>query len=218
MKEQLGDMTGLIAKWATELRSELGQIRRRELSIPERWRTVLEVIRAISRKSFDSPTSPIPQSTFCIPFAFDALLSLNLLSQIPLAWQDQIALQLKTMFTNDWITEHEEEWLLAYLDGSELLIQQHLRDLAGAKSAHILLITDLEYISSPGDQRPGNKVREHVAALGRIELNEQTIKSHFPEYQLTHYHKWTWEIEPRHRSTVNSVNHLVGAFELARRS
>ncbi len=214
LHEHIGDITGVIAKWSEALRAQAHKFQGNNRSMEARWACAIETIAHIPN-DYSSPIAALtPPSTFRGSEQFDAILSINLLSQIPLPWQDRISNTLRHYFPKSWIEAHEEEWLLAYLNGAEMLYEQHLRDLADSDAAKIMLITDLEYVTS--GFRNQNSEREYVAALGRIELTTKSTGERFSNYKVADYQEWTWDIEPRHRRSRRQITHRVGSFQLER--
>lgn len=129
------------------------------------------------------------------PFSgHSALISLNLLSQIPLIWQDAVEEILIKIFGRNFVNAHETEWLQAYGIGAEDLIHRHLKQLADSNAPAILLITDLEYEKNS---------TEIIPALFNCDPTSLS------NYQLAWKDTWTWEIAPK---GSDQTRHKVGAF------
>jgi hypothetical protein len=209
----LTDVSSCIDQWTADLES---------LRLP--WAETLDVIRRHSE-----PVPAYSQPT-------DALLSLNLLGQLPVGWQDGVYAYLCRRFGRSFVDSHEEEWLDAVRPGNRMLIEQHLAAVERSGPMHVLLITDLQYVQyfgrkykrgrrenepvswSAGRWESSNGVRcEITPALEDIDLEAGAFARWMPSYQLEWSESWLWHISPmavecRHCGTI----HRVGAFALKR--
>ncbi|MFN8392322.1 MAG: hypothetical protein U0136_18660 [Bdellovibrionota bacterium] len=78
-----------------------------------------------------------------------AVLSLNILSQLVVMWQNLVERILIENYGASYVAEHEQQWLEAYAPSARLLIRQHLQDLGRSEAKKILLISDVEYLHYP---------------------------------------------------------------------
>lgn len=84
-----------------------------------------------------------------IPAEQTAVLSLNILSQIPVMWQDIVWRELVARYGSAVISEREEDWVRAIIPSARALVRQHLQDLLQSKVSTICVLSDLEYLSFP---------------------------------------------------------------------
>lgn len=151
---------------------------------------------------------------------FDAVVSLNLLSQIPLPWQDIVERELIRKFGKALVKEREAEWLEAYCVGAQLLIEQHLRCLNNQRARAVLLITDVDYcfyssdrgehgiIYSDGQwqvETEATKV-EVVSALVGV---EDEIGGALSAYQNVHTEEWIWNLVPGATGEIHLVRGAI---------
>jgi hypothetical protein len=164
-----------------------------------------------------------------------ALLSLNILSQLQIVWQDSVEAFLDRRFGRAFVRAHEEEWLDALRPAGQTLVEQHLAAIETARPPFVLLITDLEYLEYKGtvfdwdrwaplpvewsadegwSARPGITCEVSLALEG-VELNEDTFAQWMPSYRLLWNESWLWHIAPlgTEKLAVGKV-HRVGAFVL----
>lgn len=135
----------------------------------------------------------------------DAIISLNLLSQIPIMWQDAAEEILHKRFSKQFVENHEEQWLLSLHPSAQSLVRQHLAALASSGAPDILLITDLEY-----------RYYYESPDRGRVEVHSSlhdVDPSSLAGYRLGSTAEWEWHISPlgsenRRYGTI----HRVGAF------
>ena len=167
----------------------------------------------------------------------DALLSLNILSQLQIVWQEAVEAYLKRRFGKKFVEQNEAEWLEALRPGGQALVEQHLAGVERSEAEHVLLITDLEYLEYQGVPFQ----REHWApppvewtlaggwsaeadlmcqrspALEGVALNEETFAQWLPSYRLLWQDCWLWHIAPQGTEKVPyGTVHRVGAFALER--
>ncbi len=225
---EISEVTGVLTSWGDYLHDSLD------------GRTWTEAIKLIAEVPHLTNKKSMPLSTFCnISVNPSVVISLNLLSQIPLAWQDTIEYNLKKHFSKTFIKEHEEEWLTAYLVGARLLVEQHLNSLEKINSKELLLITDLEIVNYRGDYRykknmvspppltwsevsswqengsyHGNTVTcEVISALAGITENE--LLTYLPSYSQANRDTWIWHIAPQGLEEQNKGTlHRVTALHL----
>ncbi len=168
----------------------------------------------------------------------DAVLSLNILSQLEVGWQETMERLLQKRFGIEFVLEHEHEWLLAARTGSQSLIEQHLAALDISRAGHILLITDVEYVDYTGRKYQHNRYErpplswsddkwtaepgidyELIPALEGVSLTPGTLGRWLPSYQLDWHSNWLWHIAPNGTEPVTYGKlHRVAAFSLRYRS
>jgi hypothetical protein len=135
------------------------------------------------------------------------LLSINLLSQIPLYWRDRV---LKTLaFQWSIMPDHYgnlEETLQAGLTASMAELQRaHLELIQNSRVPSVILIFDVEF---------------HYYDAKRTFLKEPALlvglEENLPHYQLLRIADWDWEIAPLGiEEKTFGVRHKVRALELA---
>ncbi len=230
LSKQIIEVSGVIASWAKTLSTN---------SSPS-WEAALSELQSIAEnKSPQLPRGPLFQTT-----QYDAVLSLNILSQIPIVWQNVVEDHLKKRFGLSAITAKESEWIQAFVPSAKMLVEQHLADLNHSGAANILLICDIEYARyqserdytrslglqapigwNPEDKRwapsstsatPEEIHCELQNALYGIELNDPAVRARYlDKYTLTSSTEWTWHIQPQGFERRSSgMIHRVGAFHL----
>ena len=189
------------------------------------WDDVLKLIRGLG----DPPTAGYFAKS-------DAVLSLNLLSQLEVGWQEALEPILKKRFGRLFVGRREQEWLDAIRPSSKSLAEQHLRSLECSGAQSILLITDVEYLEYTG-RRYSRKVHqsppvrwsesgweadpaiqfETMPALEGVALDAGTFVRWMPSYQLEWQDCWLWHISPNGtEATSYGTVHRVVAFSLRR--
>lgn len=199
IEPRIGDLTGVIASWAARL----------ETSPPRAtWDATLDRIRAIVDPAADSP----------MPFAADAVLSLNVLSQLPIAWQDMVERYLQRRFGRGPTRRREEEWLAAVDAGGAWIVREHLAALARSRARSILLLTDLDYAeyrhtATPPTHENGEwqaAPGAHVDVFPALYGADPAVIAGFT---LAWRESWLWHISPLGReSREYGTVHRVGAF------
>ncbi len=212
LKAVCTDITGCLDSWLSALHR-----------VRKPWPTTLNVIR-------DQSTPP--GTAYCAPG--DALLSLNILSQLQIVWQDGVEAYLQHRFGRRFVAQREAEWLDALRPAGKLLVEQHLAAFERSAARHVLLITDLEYLEYQGKvfQRahalpppvewspktgwradPGITC-ELSPALESVELHQATFADWLPSYRLVWQEYWLWHILPlgTERHAHSGKVHRVGAF------
>lgn len=142
IRYQLGDITGLLNPWTEYLVQNLQQS-------SADWLEALRLLKEFPRL----PHVPFPTGE-AGPLA---VLSLNILSQLPIIWREIIEKSLVRHFGSKWVATHEQEWLTAYSYSASYLIKEHLQSLAHSAVNELLLITDVEYASYQGTKKFGLK-------------------------------------------------------------
>lgn len=191
------------------------------------WTETLKVVEQVG-------VAPIPAYVA----AGDAILSLNVLSQLEVGWQESVERLLQKRFGSAFVLKHEQEWLKAARLGSQCLIEQHLASLEDSRANHILLITDVEYVDYTGRQYQPNRFEpppaswsenhwtpdsgiefEVIPALEGVTLTPDTLTRWLPSYYLDWHSTWLWHIAPHGTEAVPYGKiHRVAAFSLRYRS
>lgn len=190
------------------------------------WNDTLALIRQVGASAVPAYSPPT-----------DGLISLNILSQLEVTWQDSIEAILKRRFGRAFVRKHEQAWLDAIQPGSQTVAEQHLHSLASSQAQNILLIADLEYVEYTGRKY----IRTHAApppvrytetgweaddgirceitpALEGVELNASTFARWLPAYELEWHDHWLWHIAPNGTETERYGKlHRVGAFAFRRK-
>ena len=144
LDSQILDLTGKLALWASELDRLLLSPNSDTKEV--RWNGVLTEI-------FN-----LPQTRSRLEFSASnffnlnarAVLSLNLLSQLPIQWQMFVEHRLITAFGQAWTDQRQSQWLKACGPCGLMLVDDHLALLNASGAEHLLLITDLEFIEYRG--------------------------------------------------------------------
>ena len=178
VEPRIGDLTGCAERWQRELDGLHGG-----------WAETLEQIRQ----------TPKPGDR-AMPLAADAVLSLNVLSQLPIGWQDRVEDHLERRFGARAIKVKEDEWLAAVEPGGRWIVEQHLAALAASNARSILLITDVEYVEYRGG---ANSVRweSGVWSAGeglRVDVSPALygVELAIAGYTQRWEESWLWDISP----------------------
>lgn len=189
----------------------------------EPWSGMLNAIRAVR--------APNAYTDHC-----EALLSLNVLSQLQIVWQDRAEALLIRRFGADFVKQHETEWLDALRPASQTLVERHLAALEHSAAPNVLLITDLDYVEYHGvtfqedhwapppvewSPETGWSADEALTcelspALEGVELNEEAFARWMPSYRLAWQESWLWHLVPLGTEKDQRAGkvHRVGAFAL----
>ena len=201
VEPRIGDLTGCADRWRNELRGFRGS-----------WVEMLDHVRQIAR-----PTDR------AMPFAADAVLSLNVMSQLPIGWQDTVEDYLERRFGAFQLRSNETEWLAAVEPGAKWIVEQHLAALVASHARSILLITDAEYAEyhgGPNSVRWKDGVWNADAGL-RVEVTPAMYGldpvAALRGYTLRWRDSWLWDISPAgvESATCGTV-HRVAAFAFDR--
>lgn len=133
---QINEISGALISWRRELAAALRSAPRNRAA----WSSALSAVK--------NTDTALLKHSLALPAAYDkpsAVISLNILSQIPLLWQDCLEAILVRRFGKRWVNEHQTEWFEAFYPSAKMLVAQHLSSIAQAAPNDILLITDLEY-------------------------------------------------------------------------
>lgn len=230
ISKRIIEVSGLIHPWSRKL-----------AQLPSRdWEDTLRFLEDIpSEFSSGLPPGPALRSG-----PFQAVLSLNILSQIPIVWQNVVETELKKRFGLSTVLSKESEWIRAFVPSAKLLVEQHLSDLNNSRAENLLLISDLEYaryqsgrdysrsphISAPiawqqskKSWGPSASTPEEIScelqsALYGIDLSEAEVcKEYFGNYTLDSSSEWMWHIQPQgFEKRSSGLIHRVAAFQLSR--
>ena len=199
----IGDLTGCIQHWQQDLDRFYGG-----------WDESLAHIAGI-----------VQPADHAMLFAADAVLSLNLMSQLPIAWQDCVEDYLSRKFGERNVAGKESEWLLAAEPGAQWIVEQHLASLAVSGAGSILLVTDVEYAEyrgGPNSVRWNQGVWDADAGL-RVDVTPALYGldpiALLPDYTLRWQESWLWDISPIGvESATCGTTHRVAAMAFDRNS
>ncbi len=207
------DITGCLDQWMRTLRGT-----------GKPWQQTLQIIR--------NQRAPVEVA---YSQQGDALLSLNILSQLQIVWQEAVEDYLERRFGKKLVERNEAEWLEALRPGGQALVVQHFAAVERSKAAYVLLITDLEYLeyqgvvfqqehwapppvewtAAGGWKAEVDLVWQRSPALEGVELTEETFARWLPSYRLVWQESWLWHIAPQGtENTPYGTVHRVGAFAL----
>jgi hypothetical protein len=189
VEARIGDLTGCMDRWSRELTGCRGD-----------WNETLQFVREIAA----IPFAPV------MAFAADAVLSLNVLSQLPIGWQDVVEEHLERRFGSPRTKENEEEWLAAVEPGGRRIVEQHLEALAASSARSILLIADVEYAEYRGG---ANSVRWRDGTWGadaglsvHVSPALYGVAPEIAGYTVRWRDSWLWDISP-----IGAENHAYGS-------
>ena len=210
------DISGVVKDWV-----------RRIDAVGGGWQKVLDEVKLLPR----------PKDVAFVAQA-DGIISLNLLSQIPIVWQDLLEEHLKNRFGTEFVTKNEQQWMDAMIPGAKWLVEAHLEMLEGSGAKQILIIADVNYayyrntagMAIEGAPMPlqwsagqwsavaAGATYEVVESLFGVRLDDgDMFRRLMPSYELQWKQVWLWHISPlglesKKRGTV----HRVAAFSLSR--
>jgi hypothetical protein len=206
------DITGLVLTWAKML----------EVEKCHDLQELLDRLRLLGES--ECPECPFIRA--------QTTVSLNLLSQLPVYWQDYIYQSIRKKFGLSTLQNNEEEILSALYPSCTVLIRNHLRHLLPKKkNEKTLLITDLRYLYLPENIKPViRKTEDGVFEIDYDESKNISKEQSVVEEQdalfsvsLEKWHKdlpqnitarvidsWLWEIA---HSRMKSTCHQVIAIE-----
>lgn len=209
------DITNCMAPWCAKIKTFRGT-----------WEQTLNLIRHLG----NAPITAYSATT-------DALISLNILSQLEIGWQEALEPLLRKKFGSRFLLEHEQDWLNAIRPGARMLIEQHLAALQASGAQTILLICDIDYVEYKGRQYTRHQWAEppltwtpdgwHAAegityevdsALEGVALDAQTFSRLLPSYILDWHETWLWHIAPNGTEGIDHGKlHRVAAFAFSYR-
>lgn len=217
VEQRLCDLSGVMGAWRQELEDH-----------EEPWVETLARIGTLHGRA-------VPP----VDVGADHLISLNLLSQIPILWQDVLEGLLERRFGGGWVRKRESEWLEAFEPGARWLVEEHLR-LLGRAAGQVLLISDVEYFNYSGGARysrgrwsdppvrwrqgqwepAAGRRGEVTPALYGFDLEDPAaLAACMPNHRVAWSRCWLWHIEPLGVECAECGKaHRVAALALARRS
>lgn len=161
------------------------------------------------------------------------LLSLNILSQLPIYWQDFVFNFLENKLSKSTVNNKKELILRALIPSSKKIIESHLNELMPKKNgSSSLLICDLDYYFNLTNDLnveiqnnnliPTIKIRgkneEKIIISKQDALYEFDIKKFFLDisnkYSISVVNSWLWEVVP-YGVSEEQETHLVAAFEIS---
>ncbi len=224
------DITGVFEIWISQIKENS--------SFSQGPEELLSFIAKLPR------LSPLKNQTLNCLTEPSVIISLNLLSQIPLMFREWLKTFLIKTFGKNRVLKHEKEWLRVYSNLAQALIEQHLAILNNSKARHILLLTDIEFCQYYNSKTFSSKQAEPIPCLWdknqgwttnkayrnrkqalTLEVSpalfginlEKGLKDHslMSNYRLKHTKKWLWHIAPLGiENKVYGTVHRVAAFEL----
>jgi len=153
-----------------------------------RWAGALETLRHM----IDVPTPHLPHS--------DAVLSLNVLSQLPIGWQEIVEELLNETFGKKFVKDREQEWVEALLPSGLTLVQDHFAAIGSTRCHHAMVITDTDYT-----EYRGVPAFDRATCAAPPESGEQTtwsalcdadLESMLPGWKRQKISEWRWHIAP----------------------
>ncbi len=209
----IADITNCMAEWCDKLRRSR-----------KSWNDTLQLIRDFGANPVQAYNAPS-----------DGLISLNILSQLEVGWQEMAEPALEKRFGKSFVRQHEQEWLDAIRPSSRMLVEQHLAAIERCRAVHALLICDLEYVEytgrtykhtqheappmewADGKWAAGAGIHfELIPALESVWLDQESFARWMPSYRLDWHDSWLWHIAPNgtEESDYGQL-HRVGAFALS---
>ena len=179
----LRELTLKYDPWQMYLADHLGR-----LAPSSAWAGALELLRHM----IDVPTPHFPHA--------DAVLSLNVLSQLPIGWQEIVEELLNERFGKKFVKQHEQEWVEALLPSGKTLVEDHFTAIASTRCRHAMVITDLDYTEYRGvpafsrtEYAPPPAAGEHTtwSAVCNVDLNQI-----LPGWRRQLVSEWRWHIAP----------------------
>ncbi|MFM1847135.1 MAG: hypothetical protein RL417_609 [Pseudomonadota bacterium] len=175
------DLTGSIERWTTTLKDKVGSVG----AAPEEITKILDSLTAGGSPELKG---------------FDAIISVNLLSQIPIYWRDRVESLLGPEFT-------AHPGAAAALERSYNRLQGAHRDiLCASKAPCVVVITDEKFFYYRSDIAPWQEERSLYVDAHQL-----------PGYSITREDSWYWHIIPQgiEERDFGSI-HAVRAIEFER--
>lgn len=175
------------------------------LTHTSRWEGALQTLRHM----MDVPTPHLPHS--------DAVLSLNVLSQLPIGWQEIVEELLSETFGKKFVKEHEQEWVEALLPSGRTLVEDHFAAIASSRCRHAMVITDLDYTEYRGVPAFDRSAYAHPPSTGEhttwSALCDADINVVLPGWKRQKISEWRWHIAPLGlEASDHGTFHSVGAY------
>ncbi len=105
------------------------------------------------------------------------ILSLNLLSQIPIVWRETILMLLKRDLGSTFVEKNEARLLEVLSHSCQMLVKSHLKQLAHTEAASFLVITDVEFVNYQGVSRYFKNKKEEVPFTWQMPENFSSTSS-----------------------------------------
>lgn len=207
------DVTGCLAAWAERLRG-MEKVE---------WAEMLAVVRELRAEA--------PAAEWLA--GCDGVVSLNLLSQIAVGWEDRVQAELERRYGKERVRSREEEWLAAAEESGRRLVEGHLRMLNGCGAKRVLVVTDLEFVEYRGSMYEAGRWAEAPLAWEGEWKGEAGLEcagsgalcgveapgEWMSEYEEAWAERWVWHIRPQGTEGERGCGelHLVGAFGYERR-
>jgi len=164
------------------------------------------------------------------------IISLNLLSQLPIAWQEFVFSFLEKKFNKTYIKNYSDKILSSLTPCAHQLIESHLKGLVPIKNGSSLIISDMKYffpeddsiipsiletdktvlipeINFKNNTKKNSVVLEQDALFG-YNLNKKNILKS-PSIQVLPIKNWIWNLVPHNSILEKKELHLVTAFQIA---
>ena len=193
----------------------------------------------------DSFTSSPLLSTLKAPGKDTVVISLNVLSQLPILWRDAAERILRKQCGKLWVEKNKKDLAEALARSANCLIREHFLHLHAADPAAILLLTDVEYCTYKGGKNPAleppltcrlingkgewlntdgvsssdaNDLELYDALYGVDVEEADTLAQLLPGHQLTRQDTWLWHIQPRlSEGNERGTINRVAAFAFERK-
>lgn len=174
----------------------------------DNWSSYLHELKTNDITSFLSEVTNLPQKIPLLKdpsFKDELVLSLNLMSQLPVYWQDSVFSIVDQKFSKQVAIDNETEILKALLPSFQKLIKSHLHSLIpSSRHKKSLLITDTHYLYYSIKNGELNEVMDALHGISiEMELQNKCKYILLP--------KWQWNIVPH---TI----HKVMALKLGKES
>lgn len=206
----LCELTGVLATWRKALYEQFACLQAEQHAT--RWQEALHAIAAIPEEIPPSVNPLLPP----VGSGKRGILSLNILSQIPLAWQRITEAALTRCFSRAFVNEREDEWIASYIHGGARLIQHHLASIFSVDAEGVLLITDVSY-SEKGDEAVDRNADGSVCSLMcGVDLDSE-LKKYLGCYENGPQRGWQWQLTPVW-SSQGAETHAVQSFEFRKRA
>lgn len=140
------ELSGCLASWDRQFSKE---------SRGMDWDSALKILARLE------PPERSPLRDYLDEHSPTHILSLNILSQIPVMWQDKLERGLIKRFGKLKVEACEDEWIAAFAPTARKLLRAHLSDLAACSRASMLLLSDVEYLYYPASVNPGEIIRDN---------------------------------------------------------
>lgn len=164
------EVTGLIDRWSDKL----------EKLLPKTGLNQSNLIEALTLVTTLGITDEIiPRS--------DLVVSLNLLSQIPLFWRDRVYAQVRKSKL-----ESSVDLDAALIESMTQLQLKHLRDLSKCARKGVALLTDTDFLYY---QKGGNNWSDHPAL--QDEIFETLRRNELGDFKLEKSDSWWWHLVPQ---------------------